>query len=79
MSKLLPFDRITVDTNIMDGKPCIRGMRFQVSLLLNLIANGMTREEIIQAYPYIESEDISQSLKYAAWLAEDRIEILAGA
>ena len=61
----------------MNGKPCIRGMRFQVSLILNLVANGMTKEEIIKAYPYIEPEDISQSLRYAAWLAEDRIDILA--
>lgn len=77
MSKLQPFDRITVDPKIMDGRPCIRGMRFQVSLLLNLVANGMTKEEIIAAYPYIEPEDISQSLRYAAWLTEDRIELLA--
>ena len=66
MSKLKPFDRITVDPNIMDGRPCIRGMRLHVSLLLNLVANGMTKDEIINAYPYIEPEDISQSLRYAA-------------
>ena len=77
MSILQPFDRITVDPNVMNGKPCIRGMRFQVSLILNLVANGMTKEEIIKAYPYIEPEDISQSFRYAAWLAEDRIDILA--
>jgi uncharacterized protein (DUF433 family) len=70
------FDRITVDPNIMSGKPCIRGMRIQVSLILNLVANGMTAEEIIKAYPYIEQEDITQCLRYAAWLAEDRIELL---
>lgn len=73
------FDRITIDPNIMDGKPCIRGMRIQVSLLLNLVANRMTEKEIIEAYPYLEPEDITQSLQYAAWLAEDRIELLAEA
>ena len=78
MTIIKPFDRITVDPNIMDGKPCIRGMRIQVSLVLNLVANGMSSEEIIEAYPYIEPEDISQCLQYAAWLAEDRIELVAG-
>ena len=70
------FDRITVDPNIMNGKPCIRGMRIQVSLILNLVANDMTVKDIIKAYPYIEPEDITQCLRYAAWLAEDRIELL---
>ena len=74
MSIMQQFDRITIDPNIMDGKPCIRGMRIQVSLLLNLVANRMTEKEIIEAYPYLEPEDITQSLQYAAWLAEDRIE-----
>lgn len=77
MATIKPFDRITVDTNIMGGRPCIRGMRIQVSLILNLVANGMTTEEIIKAYPSIEPKDISQCLHYAAWLAEDRIELLA--
>jgi len=77
MTIVKPFDRITVDPNIMDGKPCIRGMRIQASLVLNLVANGMSSEEIIEAYPYIEPEDISQCLQYAAWLAEDRIELVA--
>jgi len=77
MTTLKPFDRITVDANVMNGRPCIRGMRVQVSLILGLVANGMTTEEIIRAYPYTEPEDISQCLRYAAWLAEDRIELLA--
>ncbi len=77
MTTLKPFDRITVDPNVMSGRPCIRGMRVQVSLILSLVANGMGTEEIIKAYPYIEPEDISQCLRYAAWLAEDRIELLA--
>ena len=77
MTILKPFNRITVDPNIMDGKPCIRGMRIQVSLILNLVANGMSSKEIIENYPYIEPEDISQCLQYAAWLAEDRIDLVA--
>ena len=77
MPKLQPFDRITSDPDIMNGKACVRGMRIQVSLILNLVANGMTTKEIINAYPYIEPKDISECLQYAAWLAEDRIELLA--
>ena len=77
MTTLQPFDRITVDPEVMNGRPCIRGMRVQVSLILNLAANGMTTKEIIEAYPYIEPEDISQCLRYASWLAEDRIDLLA--
>ena len=77
MTTLQPFDRISIDPDIMNGRPCIRGMRIQVSLILNLVANGMTTEEIIKSYPYIEPDDISQCLRYASWLAEDRIELLA--
>jgi uncharacterized protein (DUF433 family) len=77
MTKLQPFERITSDPDIMNGKPCIRGMRIQVALVLNLVANGMTTGDIIKAYPYLEPEDISECLHYAAWLAEDRIELLA--
>ena len=77
MTTLESFDRITIDPDIMSGRPCIRGMRIQVSLILNLVANEMTTEEIIKAYPYIEPEDIVQCLRYAAWLAEDRIEVLS--
>ena len=71
------FDRITFDKNITGGKACIRGMRITVSLILNLVANGMSAAEIIEAYPYLEDEDIHQALQYAAWLAEDSVHELA--
>lgn len=70
---MLEFDRITFDPNVMGGKACIRGMRVTVSLVLNLIANGMNAEEIIGAYPYLEQADIRQALQYAAWLAEETV------
>ena len=57
----------------MGGRACIRGMRVTVSLILNLIANGMTVEDILEAYPYLEPEDIRQALRYAAWLAEETV------
>jgi len=65
------FNRITYDTNIMAGRACIRGMRITVSLVVNLVANGISMDEIIESYPYLEKEDIRQSLQYAAWLAEE--------
>ncbi len=70
---MLGFDRITFDPHVMGGRACVRGMRVTVSLVLNLVANGMSSQEIIEAYPYLNSEDIAQSLKYAAWLAEERV------
>ena len=70
---MLSLDRITFDSNIMGGRACIRGMRVTVSLVLNLVANGMSTEEIIEAYPYLEPEDIGQALQYAAWLAEETV------
>lgn len=73
---MLGLDRITFDPNVMGGRACIRGMRITVSLIVNLIANGMTPEEIIQAYPYLEPEDIQQALQYTAWLADESVYIL---
>jgi len=67
------FDRISFDSNVMGGKACIRGMRVTVSLVLNLVANGMTTDEIIDAYPYLEKDDIRQALQYAAWLSEESV------
>ncbi len=70
---MLGFDRITFDSQVMGGRACVRGMRITVSLLVNLVANGMTVAEIIEAYPYLEPEDIPQALHYVAWLAEETV------
>jgi uncharacterized protein (DUF433 family) len=67
------LDRITFDPHIMGGKACIRGMRVTVSLVLNLVANGMTTADILDAYPYLEAEDIQQALQYGAWLADEQV------
>jgi uncharacterized protein (DUF433 family) len=70
------IDRITIDPRVFGGKPCIRGLRFPVSKMLDLIAAGMSNEEILKDYPYLEAEDIRQSLKYAAWvIQEEQMEI----
>ena len=70
---MIGFDRITFNSQIMGGRACVRGMRVTVSLILNLVANGMSTEEILNTYPYIEPDDIRQSLHYAAWLAEEEL------
>ncbi|MFY9271071.1 MAG: DUF433 domain-containing protein [Candidatus Manganitrophaceae bacterium] len=72
------FDRITFDPRIMGGRACIRGMRITVSLIVNLVANGMSTEEIIKEYPDLEHEDIRQALQYAASLANEEIHPLIG-
>jgi uncharacterized protein (DUF433 family) len=64
--------RITFDPKIMGGQACIRGMRIPVSLIINLLAHSKPRPEILSEYPDLEDEDISASLMYAAWLAQDR-------
>lgn len=67
------FDRITFDSRMMGGRACVRGMRMTVSLLVNLVANGMTTEEILEEYPDLEAEDIRQALQYAAALANEEV------
>jgi uncharacterized protein (DUF433 family) len=55
----------------MGGKPCIRGMRVTVGTIVGLIASGYTHAQILKAYPYLEEEDIQESLTYAAWRSEE--------
>lgn len=65
------LDRITLDPQVMGGKPCVRGLRITVGTIVGLIASGRTVDEILAAYPYLEREDIQQALQYAAWRAEE--------
>jgi uncharacterized protein (DUF433 family) len=65
------FDRITFLPNILGGRATIRGMRISVSLVINLVANGMTTPEILREYPDLEAEDVRQALAYAGALASD--------
>jgi len=64
--------RITRDPSVMGGKPCIRGMRVTVGMIVGQIGSGRTVEQLLADYPYLEREDIMQALRYAAWLAEER-------
>lgn len=65
------LDRITFDPNVMGGKPCIRGMRVTVGNIVGLIASGANPEEILADYLYLEAEDITAALSYAAWRSEE--------
>ena len=66
------FLRITFDPDVMGGKACIRGLRVTVATVVGLLAAGRSADEILGAYPYLEREDIDQSLAYAAWRLEER-------
>ena len=72
------FDRITVEPGKCDGKPCIRGLRIPVYLILHLMANGKAPGEIIADYPELEDADIKQAMEYAAWLANEKTLIFLG-
>jgi uncharacterized protein (DUF433 family) len=61
-----------MDPNVMGGKPCIRGMRVTVGMIVGMLAEGHTSADVIQLYPYLEAEDIAQALSYAALRSEER-------
>ncbi len=63
--------RITLDPEVMGGKPCIRGMRVTVGTIVGLIASGHSIEDILESYPYLEREDVHESLSYASWRVEE--------
>jgi uncharacterized protein (DUF433 family) len=65
------FDRITFDPQVMGGKPCLRGLRVTVGTIVGLIASGATPRELLDDYPYLEREDITAALSYAAWRVEE--------
>ncbi len=65
-------DRITFDPAVMGGRTCVRGMRVTGRTVVGLLASGQTPEQVLDAYPYLEPEDISQSLAYAVWRLEER-------
>ncbi len=66
------LDRITQSPGVMGGRPCIRGMRVTVGMLVRQIAAGATINELLMEFAYLEREDVAQALRYAAWRAEER-------
>ncbi len=73
------LDRITQEPGVMGGKPCVRGMRVTVGMIVGQIGAGHSIEEVLAEYPYLEREDVLQALRYAAWRAEEREVLLPGA
>jgi uncharacterized protein (DUF433 family) len=71
-----PFDRITVDPNVMSGRPCIRGMRLTVRRVVEAVALYPDRSELRQEYPELEDDDIRQALEFAAGNLDDEILML---
>lgn len=70
--------RITQDPNIMGGKPCIRGMRVTVGMIVGQIGAGRSVDDLLVDYPYLEREDILEALRYAAWRTQEREIALSG-
>jgi uncharacterized protein (DUF433 family) len=69
---VMAFDRITVDPGKMGGAPSIRGLRIPVATVVGMVADGMSEEEILKAYPDLEREDVREALRYAAEAVRER-------
>ncbi|MBI2918985.1 MAG: DUF433 domain-containing protein [Chloroflexi bacterium] len=67
------LDRITVDPRVCLGQPTIRGTRITVGVVLKMLAHGNRVEEVLEAYPELETEDVRQALAYAAWLVAEQV------
>lgn len=74
----MTFTRITVSAEQMDGVPCIRGLRIPVATVVGMIAEGMSADEVVQAYPDLETGDVQEALRYAAEAVRERELPLAG-
>ena len=73
LSCLTPLERIAIDPNVSFGKPCIKGTRIWVSLILDFLADGMSEAEILEDYPSLKSEDIRAAIAHGAEVARERI------
>jgi len=68
----MKYERITVNPNQMGGMPCIRGLRIPAATVVGMVADGMTNQEIIKAYPDLEEKDIQEALRFAAEALTER-------
>ena len=75
----MTFERITVRPDQMAGVPCIRGLRIPVATVVGMVADGMSQEEILAAFPDLEAEDVREALRYAAEAVREReLPLVAG-
>jgi len=65
------LERITLNPDVMGGKPCIKGLRMTVGTIIGLLASGLSTDEVLKMYPYLQIEDIMAALSYAAWRSEE--------
>ncbi|TPQ24853.1 DUF433 domain-containing protein [Methylomonas koyamae] len=65
------FQRITFNPSLMGGRPCIRSLRVTVGTVVGLVASGYSVQQILDLYPYLEADDITEALRFAAWRAEE--------
>ncbi len=72
------FSRITQNSDVMGGRPCIRGLRVTVGMIVGQIGAGRSIEDLLAEYPYLEREDILEALRYAAWRTQEREIALTG-
>jgi uncharacterized protein (DUF433 family) len=70
------LDRITQNPEVMGGKPCVRGVRVTVGMIVGQIGAGRSIDDVLIDFPYLEREDVLQALRYAAWRAEEREVVL---
>jgi uncharacterized protein (DUF433 family) len=68
----MAFERITTDPEVLGGVPCIRGLRVPVATVVGMVADGMTADEILADFPYLEPEDVTEALRYAAEAVRER-------
>jgi uncharacterized protein (DUF433 family) len=69
---MLQLDRIIHNAEVMGGKPCIKGTRVTVGMIVSQLGAGRSLEDLLADYPYLEREDLMQALRYAAWRTEER-------
>ena len=74
MTKL---DRITINPDVCLGQPTVRGMRITVSVILKMLGGGNSIQDVLEAYPELEEEDVKQAIKYAAWIVSDQIHMVS--
>ena len=70
------LDRITVKPDVCLGQPTIRGMRITVSVVLKMLAGGKIIQDVLDAYPELEAEDVQQAMQFAAWVVSDQVQMV---
>jgi uncharacterized protein (DUF433 family) len=73
---MMRLDRITVNPDVCLGQPTIRGMRITVSVVLKMLGGGKSIQDVLDAYPELEADDVRQAIQYAAWIVSDQIRMV---